>query len=94
MRSTQKYPRCDLLGILLPNQSDYGAESYNPRLIPPKMADNCVGDDPYAGIYDWLRGRVEAHLREWIHRAFIGEDGTPASNVRQYEVGPGNWTGS
>ena len=83
LRKTKKNPRCGLLGILLPNHPDYGGESYNPRLIPPRLADNCVGDDPYSFICDWPQGRAEARLREWIHRAFTRRDGTPPNNGRQ-----------
>ena len=83
LRKTKKNPRCGLLGILLPNHPDYGTEDYNPNLIPPRLADNCEGDDPYAFIYDWPRRRAEARLREWIHRAFVRKDGTPPNNGRQ-----------
>ena len=83
LRKTKKNPRCGLLGILLPNHPDYRTGSYNPRLIPPRLADNCVGNDPFALIYDWPRGRAEARLREWIHRAFVRRDGTPPKNGRQ-----------
>ena len=48
LRDTEKNPRCGLLGILLPKHPDFGKEEYDPHLIPPRLADNCEGDDPYA----------------------------------------------
>ena len=53
LRDTAKNPRCSLLGILLPNHPDFGKRTYTPRLTPPRLADNCRGDDPYACIYNW-----------------------------------------
>ena len=50
LRDTRLNPRCGLLGILLPNHPDYGTGHYNPRLIPPRLADNCEGNDPFAYI--------------------------------------------
>ena len=55
LRKTQKNPRCGLLGILLPNHPNFGKESYDPRLIPPRLADNCKGDDPYGLILSLVR---------------------------------------
>ena len=53
LRDTKKNSRCGLLGILLPNHPDFEKETYNPRLIPPRLADNCNGNDSFASIYDW-----------------------------------------
>ena len=69
LRNTKRNSRCGLLGILLPNHPNYGDRSYNPRLIPPRLADNCKGDDRYACIYDWS-GQT-ADIRRWIHQAFL-----------------------
>ena len=82
IRSTRTNPRCGLLGILLPNHPNY-QKKRNLRLLPPRLADNCKGDDPYALVYDWPSGRAEARLREWIHRAFIRRDGKPPHNSRK-----------
>lgn len=80
LRDTRLNSRCGLLGILLPNHPDHGKRSYNPRLIPPRLADNCEGDDPFAHIYDWTNQTSE--IREWIHRAFQRRQGTPPNNRR------------
>ena len=68
LRNTKKNPRCGLLGVLLPNHPDFGREKFRPRLIPPRLADNCNGDDPYAGLYDWSNRTLE--IRSWIHEAY------------------------
>ena len=52
LRKTDKNPRCGLLGILLPNHPDFGTGKCHPHLIPPRLADNCKGDDRFACIYD------------------------------------------
>ena len=78
LRKTKKNPRCGLLGILLPNHPDFGKEEYEPRLIPPRLADNCKGDAPYARIYRWPGSPNEVNrVRQWIHRAFKRRKKTP-----------------
>lgn len=69
LRDTPTNPRCGLLGILLPNHPDFGAKTYNPRRIPPRLADNCDGENPFACIYDWSDDALK--VRQWIHRAFL-----------------------
>ena len=81
LRKTKKNPRCGLVGILLPNHSDFKKEEYDPHLIPPRLADNCDGDDPYACLYDW--SNQAGGIRRWIHRAFQRRDGTPPDNGRE-----------
>ena len=80
LRKTKKNSRCGLLGILLPNHPNYGKGEYNPRLIPPRLADNASGDDRYAKVYDWSNS--SSHVRDWIHTAFKRRDGTPPNNAR------------
>ena len=80
LRDTRLNARCGLLGILLPNHPDYGKRSYNHRLIPPRLADNCQGDDPFAHIYDWTNHASD--IRRWVHRAFQRRQGTPPNNGR------------
>ena len=80
LRDTQRNSRCGLLGILLPNQSNYRMGQYSPHLIPPRLADNCQGYDPYSRIYDW--SEQTAYIREWIHQAFERRKGTPPNNGR------------
>ena len=79
LRKTKKNPRCGLLAILLPNHPDYR----KPRrdfLIPPRLAANLKGQDPYAQIYNWPENNSLARIREWIHKAFQRRDGTPPNN--------------
>ncbi len=83
LRETRRNSRCGLLGILLPSHSDFGSQTYNPRLIPPRLSDNCDGNDPYAFIYNWPNDQRTSDIRNWIHRAFNRRDGTPPNNARQ-----------
>ena len=50
LRRTKRNSRCGLLGILLPDHMDYKKSTFKIALIPPRIADNCTGDDPYAVI--------------------------------------------
>lgn len=81
LRKTSRNPRCGLLGILLPNHPNYGKGMYNPRLIPPRLAINCGGNDPYASIYDWTN--QPASIRSWVHHTFQRRKGTPPNNNTQ-----------
>ena len=81
LRDTHRNPRCGLLGILLPNHANYGTKRYTSRLIPPRLADNCRGQDPFARICDWSDDPES--VGNWIHRAFSRRNGTPPNNSRQ-----------
>ena len=78
LRNTEYNPRCGLLGILLPTHPDYNARKYHIRLIPPRLAENCQGMDPYAPLYAWSWDAL--NIREWIHEAFRRRNGTPPNN--------------
>ena len=85
LRKTKRNSRCGLLGILLPNHPNFGERTYNPRLIPPRLAINCEGDDPYAAIYDWRSVRGVEEIRGWIHHAFLRRNGAaPRNNSSQF----------
>ena len=77
LRDTEKNPRCGLLGILLPTHPNYDTETYNERLVPPRLADNC-GEDSYAHMYGWSESPSE--VQGWIHDAFL----------RRNEINPDN----
>ncbi len=64
--------RCGLLGLLLPSHPDYqkGQSARNPRLIPPRLAANISGPDPFAVIYDWPRSKLSKKILPKIHDAF------------------------
>ena len=84
LRDTRNNPRCGLLGILLPNHPDFGKGLYHPNLIPPRLADNCNGDDSFAKIHDWKRLNPQgvSAIRQWIHVAFQRRNGHPPTNNR------------
>ena len=83
LRDTKKNSRCGLLGILLPNHPDFEKETYTPRLIPPRLADNCRRDDRYACIYNWPGQQATDRIRRWIHKAFERRDEILPNNSRK-----------
>ncbi len=83
IRKTKRNSRCGMLGIILPNHPNHGKKTYSPHLIPPRLADNCDGDDPYALIYNWPQPWTPARVAEWIHQAYMRRDGTPPDNSRR-----------
>ena len=41
------------------------------RLMPPRLAANCEGNDPFAAVHDWSGSRNEVdRIRRWIDDAF------------------------
>ena len=60
--------RNGLLGILLPNHSNYQTSQFSHSLIPPRLSDNCYGDAPYAYIYNWSNNAQD--VKSWIDDAF------------------------
>lgn len=82
LRDTKRNRRCGLLGILLPNHPDFGRRRRNRNRIPPRLADNAEGDDPYVQIYDWPAPWAPARVSDWIHRAFTRRTGLPPNQKR------------
>ena len=80
LRATRLNSRCGMLGILLPNHPNAGASRYSLKLVPPRLADNVSGNDPYALVYNWSNNATE--IRSWVHRAFERRSGTPPNNGR------------
>ncbi len=71
LRDTKRNKRCGLLGILLPCHWRHGAQSIDPHLLPPKLAQNLCGKNPYAKIYNWpSSGPSSKKFQRWIHEAF------------------------
>ncbi len=83
LRKTKRNSRCGLLGILLPNHPDHGSGQFAPPLMPPRLTDNCKGDDPYAFVYSWPKPWAPARVAGWIHEAFNRRTGTPPNNKRK-----------
>lgn len=80
LRDTKRNSRCGLLGILLPDHPNYKSENYKLSLVPPRLADNCRGNNPYANIHDWTNKITS--IRSWIHHAFERRNGIPPDNSR------------
>lgn len=80
LRKTRKNSRCGLLGILLPNHPSHPDWRRDIRLIPPRLASNLKGNDPYAQIYNWPQEGRRSGVRRWIHKAFQRRSGTPPNN--------------
>ena len=72
-------PRCGVLGLLLPTHMDYGKRrsERNPRLIPPRLARNIGGSDPFAVIYDWPKNNLSKKVLPKIHTAFLRRNQSP-----------------
>lgn len=81
LRATPMNSRCGLLGILLPNHLDMIRRQNNPRLMPPRLADNCTGLSAFAEIHRWTNDSQS--VRRWIHTAFLRRSKTPPNNSRQ-----------
>ena len=90
LRHTSPNPRCGLLGILLPNHADYRKGKHTSRLIPPRLADNCRGNDPFAHVCDWTTDPTSVRRR--IHRAFERRKRTPPPDNSRQQFGR-NWSG-
>ena len=71
--------RCGVVGLLLPTHPDYHKlpKDRDPHLIPPRLAKNIIGKDPFAVIYKWPRRRVSKRVIPKVHRAFLRKDKTP-----------------
>lgn len=94
LRDTPNNPRCGLLGILLPSHPDFRKDTYNPKLVPPRLADNLNGDNAFAKIYDWPGGSHRPdRVRSWIHEAFSRRRNNPTPNNSRTPFGR-NWTGN
>ena len=82
LRATPRNPRCGLLGLFLPNHPAFGKRQYDPQLIPPRLYDNCTGDDPYASVYYFSAQHRHDEVRNLIHQAFVRRNGNPPNNGR------------
>ena len=91
LRDTQANRRCGLLGLLLPDHMSYRQREYDPRVLPPRLADNCGGEDPFALIRNWTRQVDEIH--GWIHQAFLRRRRKPDPDNSRHPFG-GNWRGN
>ena len=72
--------RCGVLGIVLPDYPDYGRGRWDSNLLPPRLAANIEGDDPYVRLYDWPGDGSLAVIRDWVHTTFLRRDGSPPDN--------------
>ncbi len=55
-----------LLGLCLPDRSDYLSKTFNPETVPPRLVDNVISG--YAKIYNWTEDI--SSIKEWIDEAF------------------------
>jgi hypothetical protein len=90
LRNTQFNPRSGLLGILLPTNVRPPGR-YDPGTVPPRLADNLTGVDPFAKLYSWSDSAYE--VQRWIHEAFLRRDHAPWPNNGRDSFGR-NWTGA
>ena len=92
LRDTRTNPRCGLLGILLPSHPDFGQSKFALRLIPPRLADNCGGDNPFARIYHWPGPEGANEVKKWIDRALVRSRKQPDPDISRHPFGR-NWRG-
>ena len=71
--------RCGLMGLILPTHRDYqrDPDNLNPRLLPPRLATNIYGDNPFAMIYDWPKHGLSKKILPKIHQAFLRRNKSP-----------------
>lgn len=81
LRDTDANGRGGLVGIVLPDHPDYAKPTKHPRRMPPRLADNLVGADPYAQLYDWPKPFDADEVAEWIERAYVRRGGDPPINT-------------
>ena len=84
LRKTDANGRGGLVGIVLPEHPDYEKPTKYPRRMPPRLADNLLGDDPYAQLYDWPKPFDTETVARWIEKAYIRRDGQPPINTLPY----------
>lgn len=87
-------PRCGLLGLLLPTHPDYrkNPNERNRHLIPPRLADNIGGADPFAVIRDWPRNGLARNILPEIRAALRRRERQPDPNNSRLLFGQ-NWNG-
>ena len=83
LRKTDANGRGGLVGIVLPEHPDYEKPTKYPRRLPPRLADNLVGDDPYAQLYDWPKPFEPKTVAHWIEMAHRRREGQPPINTLQ-----------
>lgn len=84
LRDTEANERGGLIGIVLPEHPDYGKPMKYPRRLPPRLANNLRGADPYAQLYDWPKPFDPETVVRWIERAYARRDGQPPINTLPY----------
>lgn len=84
LRDTRRNSRCGLLGILLPDDADFGRSKYSSRLIPPRLADNSGFNGAFARIYDWPNPWNSTSVQSWIHLAFLRREQNPDNSRAQF----------
>ena len=82
LRATKRNARTGLVGIVLPCHPSHSSKQINPRLIPPRLADNSCGDDPFAKIYDWPTHFAPAQVHRAIDEAYRRRKGAYPDNNR------------
>ena len=81
LRATKRNARTGLVGIVLPCHPSHSNKQINPRLIPPRLALNCYGDDPFAKVYDWPTHFAPAQIHRAIAEAFRRREGAYPDNT-------------
>ena len=94
IKKTEHNDRCGIVGILLPSHPNHRSTSIKSNLLPPRLADNMRGNDPYAKLYKWPDDPTGIEIREWIHEAFLRRKCVQTDNGRIHfgENQSGGWS--
>ena len=82
LRATPNNPRNGVIGILLKSHFNYDQTSSESRLIPPRLADNLHGANPYARLYKWPNKRLTRKFLRWIEESLERMDTAPSTRNR------------
>ena len=82
LRDTPSNPRNGVIGILLKSHFNYDQTSVESRLIPPRVADNLHGPNPYARIYKWPKKTLTKKFLRWIEEALERRSIDPSTRKR------------
>jgi len=79
LRHTQFNKRSGLIGIFLPDFPLNTNNTFNPRIVPPRLVDNL--DNDFATVHRWTEDAN--NIKEWVHNAYLRKDELYPDNSRE-----------
>lgn len=74
LRSTAYSPRSGVMGVVLPTYPEPPGR-YEPSTVPPRLADNLTGTNPFAKLYNWTES--PSVMESLLHDAFTRRNQNP-----------------